>query len=51
MKIIGYTAYLTDEEIRKCKSYGMDECMQKPTPESILFQLIIKELDSKIKIK
>ena len=28
----------------------MDECMQKPTPESILFQLIIKELDSKIKI-
>ena len=25
--IIGYTAYWTDEEIKKCKDYGMDDCI------------------------
>ena len=25
--IIGYTAYLTEEEISKCISYGMDNCL------------------------
>ena len=44
VRVIGYTAYWTEEEIKKCKSYGMDECLCKPSPESILFQLIIKEL-------
>ena len=27
VSIIGYTAYLNDEEIRKCKSCGMDDCL------------------------
>ena len=27
VSIIGYTAYWTDEEIKKCKSYGMDDCL------------------------
>eukprot|EP00828_Plagiopyla_frontata_P010684 TRINITY_DN1574_c0_g1_i3.p1 TRINITY_DN1574_c0_g1~~TRINITY_DN1574_c0_g1_i3.p1 ORF type:complete len:406 (-),score=54.97 TRINITY_DN1574_c0_g1_i3:120-1337(-) len=43
VRVIGYTAYWTDEECRKCKSYGMDDCLQKPTPESVLFKLIEKE--------
>ena len=27
VKIIGYTAYLTEKEIIKCKKAGMDECL------------------------
>lgn len=27
VKIIGYTAYLTESEILKCKNFGMDDCL------------------------
>ena len=45
VRIIGYTAYYTSEEIQKCKNCGMDECLSKPSPESILFKTINNELE------
>ena len=49
VRIIGYTAYFSEDEVVKCKSYGMDDCLSKPSPESILFEIINRELLQVIK--
>ena len=40
VKVIGYTAYWTEKEMEKCKHYGMDDCIPKPSPESILLKVL-----------
>ncbi|CAG9333267.1 unnamed protein product [Blepharisma stoltei] len=42
--IIGYTAYSTDEDIKRCIECGMKECLIKPCSSEILISAILKYL-------
>eukprot|EP00828_Plagiopyla_frontata_P043550 TRINITY_DN6827_c0_g1_i1.p3 TRINITY_DN6827_c0_g1~~TRINITY_DN6827_c0_g1_i1.p3 ORF type:complete len:121 (+),score=21.22 TRINITY_DN6827_c0_g1_i1:419-781(+) len=46
VKIIGYSGLMNEEEIKKCKDSGMDECLQKPCPESMLFERVLQQLQN-----
>ena len=43
--IIGYTADISEENLRKCKEYGMSDVVRKPSSKENILKIISKYID------